>query len=699
MLNGKWIEYPQIDAPEFYKSFTLAKMPETAKISICGLGFFELKINGKRVSDDYLVPAWSDYEPRQLSKLSYPINDTFTHRVYYLEYDVTEYLFLGKNEITVILGNGWYNETCRTVEGKLDYGKPKLCFDLAIDENIHIISDEDTAVSESIVIFNDIYYGEKQDFRNISEYKHKASLANAPKAEIVKQYSPADKIHRIIHPKKIASTASGEIYDCGENISGWAVFAISSKSGDSVTVRYAEEFDGKSLDYASAGGTSQIQSDSYISDGSRQICRPKFTFHGFRYFEIDGEFEDLTVEVVYADVETIADFKCENEIITKLFDNFIRTQSTNMHCSVPSDCPHRERLGYTGDGQLICDAAMKFFDCRDFYRKWIRDIADCQNIKNGHIQHTAPFNGGGGGPGGWGCAIIMVPYFYYKNYKDKELLKEYFPNMLKWCDYMESRSENGIVMREEDGGWCLGDWGVPEGMLLPEPYVNTYYFIKALGFLEEICDILSYDKSEISAKRQKILDSFRKTYYDEANNTVLDGVQGAEAFFADLIPNKDMVNAMNNRYSKKGKLDTGIFGADVLIRLLFENGYSATAVMLMENTFKDQIEKGATTLWEYMNGESSHNHPMYGACVKYLITELMGIKKDDIVTIAPKPALNLKNASASLKINDRDVNVSYEIKKKKIEITVFSECEAVLCYNGNEFKLPENNSKTFVFDI
>lgn len=458
--NSKWIGYREFYAPLFKKIFNISNI-ENAKLTICGLGFFEAKINGKRVSEDLLVPVWSDYEPRLNRRILYPINDTFTHRIYYMEYDVTELLTEGENELTILLGNGWYNQRCRTAEGDLWYDDLKLCFDLYVNNDIHIVSDETVLVSESKIVFNNVYLGEKQDFRIKEKFDKTASLINAPQGLLEKQTCPADRVHRTIKPVKIASINGKDIYDCGENITGWVVF-LKCKSGKT-TVRYAEEInEDTNLNFTSCGGEGQIQTDEYISDGNKHICRPKFTWHGFRYFEIEGEYEDLMVEVVYSDVDITAHFNCSNEILNKLFQNYIRSQVTNMHCGVPSDCPHRERLGYTGDGQLTCDAAMHMLDCREFYKKWIRDIADCQDINSGHIQHSAPFYGGGGGPGGWGCAIVTVPYFYYKNYFDKELLKEYYPNMKKWCGYMDSRLENGLVVREEQDGWCLGDWGIKE---------------------------------------------------------------------------------------------------------------------------------------------------------------------------------------------------------------------------------------------
>ncbi|MBO5060379.1 MAG: family 78 glycoside hydrolase catalytic domain [Clostridia bacterium] len=704
--EAKWVECKRFDSPKFMKKFNIEENVHTAVLSICGLGFFDLKINGSYVSDDLLVPAWSDYEPRENRRLLYPISDTFTHRVYYLEYDVSKYLKSGENEITVILGNGWYNQRGRTAEGDLWYGDLKLLFDLEINSSIHIVSDESMLVSESNITFNNIFYGEMQDFRIKDNYIETATETKAPAGKLEVQTCPADTLHMIIYPEKIASVGGRDIYDCGENITGWAVFTQPADAGQKTTIRYSEEIDEScGLDFASCGGEKQIQSDSYISDGNKNTCRPLFTYHGFRYFEVEGEYENLSVEVVYADVKITSDFECDSEIINALYKNYIRSQVTNMHCGVPSDCPHRERLGYTGDGQLTCDAAMHMLACREFYRKWIRDIADCQDIKSGHVQHTAPFYGGGGGPGGWGCAIVMAPYFYYKNYFDKDLLKEYYPNMQKWCNYMESRLEDGLVVREEKDGWCLGEWGLKEKILLPEPFVNTYFYIKALMYMQEIAEIISVKDESLQKRIDSLKNALLKNYYDEENNSVLDGVQGAEAFFCDIgLGNEKMLQKINERYDELGGFDTGLFGTDILIRVLFQNGFADTAIKLLSSCKKNasfgyQIQSGATTLWEYWNGEESHNHPMFGSCVKYLFTELMGMKKGEIFRIEPKISKRLSRAKAKITVDGKEIAEEYEIRGSEVIFKISAELSAVFVWDGEEYEIYPGIEETLSFKL
>jgi alpha-L-rhamnosidase len=268
---------------------------------------------------------------------------------------------------------------------------------------------------------------------------------------------------------------------------------------------------------------------------------------------------------------------------------------------------------------------MLLADSKKMYRKWMQDIADCQDIYTGHVQHTAPFRGGGGGPGGWGGAIVFVPYSFYKFYKDKSFLEKYYQNMLNFLDYMELRSENGLVVREELGGWCLGDWCSPGNKnLIPEPFVNTYFLIKAFKQVIEISEVLGEDTSELKSRLEKIITSFKKAYYSEATGTFCSSLEASDAYAYDIgLGDERTLKAIVDKYETLGEFDTGIFGTDILIRVLCENGYKDLARKLLtsekENTFYNMKKHGATTLWENWNGEASHSHPMFGAVVQYIV--------------------------------------------------------------------------------
>mgnify|MGYP000868787944 CR=1 FL=1 len=245
--SAKWVRAGDCEAPYIRKTFEAKDFTE-ATINICGLGFFQLYINGKRVSDDVLVPAWTDYEERGRRRLLYPINDTFTHRIYYLSYDITPYLAEGKNSIGVLLGNGWYNQNKRNVEGDLWYGKPKLIFNIILKTKSgekYIVSDETLKWTQSHVTENNIYFGETHDLSlklpgfslaafNDSSWKAVSIVEDTPSVMEL-QPCPADKKIRALKPTIVRKLNDSVIYDCGENTVGWVRLQYHGKDGGSVT--------------------------------------------------------------------------------------------------------------------------------------------------------------------------------------------------------------------------------------------------------------------------------------------------------------------------------------------------------------------------------------------------------------------------------------------------------------------------------
>ncbi len=623
-----WITFGGEEAPLAVCRFE-AKKGERASVTISGLGFFLLYLNGTPVSEDRFVPAWTDYHPRYNRRLLYPIRDTFTHRVLCLEYDLTGMIRDGENEMTVLLGNGWYGQRMRNVEGDFRYGSPKLAFVLNVGGR-ETVSDERVLWRKSEITFNNIYYGETQDLRRLRDRTLlPAKRCPAPEGRMEKQICPPDRVIRVITPSVLKKDGDRVLYDCGENITGVPRFRLTAEEGKTVVCRFAEEiFEDGRLFFQFTGGEGQIQTFTAVSDGEGREIYPKFGMFGFRYFEVVGDAEDVRVDVIHSDIPLTASFSSSDEGLNWLFDAYVRTQTNNMHYGTVSDCPHRERLGYTGDGQLTCGTAMLLFDAESLYRKWIRDIADSQDPVTGHVQHTAPFYGGGGGPGGWGGAMVIVPYEFYRRYGDRELVRTYLPHMKKYLSYMEAHSEDGIVVREEKDGWCLGDWCTPEPIRLPEPLVNTYFYIKCLEYTAFLAAEIGEDDPALAVKAEEVRASFVRHYYDAEKNTF--GIQGADAFALDLgLGNDALYRDFLAHYRALGRFDTGIFGTELVVKVLCAHGDVGTAISLLTSeqygSFGYERVRGATTLWEDWNGLTSRDHPMFGACVRYLFTALLGI--------------------------------------------------------------------------
>ena len=671
------------EAPLFRRSFWMDKTErfQSARLEICGLGYFLFYINGKRISDQELMPAMTNYASVLGCETTYPVwEERSAHRCRYLSFDLLPYLKAGENVLAVRLGNGWYHQTERIAEGKFVFGLPKLWFELTLTDadgrQEWIESDRQTLWHPGGLLKNNLFLGEVRDLRkepegwqdpgtDLSGWKP-AQPVHAPETLLEEQTCPPDRVIRKLYPILIGEHDGRKIYDCRENIAGRVVLSCLGKKGECITVRHAEELaaDG-TLDFESAGGSDQLQQDHYICDGRIQTLHPLFCWHGFRYFETEGPCEVLCAEVIHTDVAVTSSFSCSDPVLNWLYEAYIRTQLDNYHGCIPSDCPHRERLGYTGDGQLTAETAMLLLDTKELYRKWYQDILDSQGAETGHIPHTAPFLGGGGGPGGWGCAVYQVPLAWAKIYGDDSLLVQGYDAILRWFDYMDAHSEKGLVVREEEGGWCLGDWCFPaseEKEQLPEAFINTFYYLHGLQEMMQISEKMNNKLLIRFAEREKnVKNAFLDAYFDPETGDFCEGRAAGNAYGLALgLGDERTKKHLVEKYEALERFDTGIFGTSMLLEQLFSIGAGDLAVRLLTNdseaaSFAHMKRNGATTLWERWDGRESHNHPMFGACVRLLFTQILGIRMmpaaQPPVVIPTQPDVNTQPTQALKPLN------------------------------------------------
>ena len=655
MKNIHWIQGDQVcESPLFRRSFMLERLPVSAELEICGLGYFLLYVNGQRVGNQEFMPAFTGYSSVLGCETTYPVWEERTaYRSLYLTFDLLPFLKKGENVIGVQLGNGWYHQTERTAEGKFIFGFPKLRYELhmtdASGRTVCMESDRETLWKPGEITKNNLFYGETHDLRLYQEEWccPGADLSgwvpsrpsHAPETLLTKQDCPADRVLRRIRPVLLKERQGKRIYDCGENLAGWVEVRCLGRAGEEIVVRYSEEIseNGMELDFVSAGGKGQIQEDRFICSGEETTVHPKFCWHGFRYFEMEGPGEPVMAAVVCTDAPATGSFCCSDPVLNWLYDSYIRTQTANYHNCIPSDCPHRERLGYTGDGQLTAETAMLTMDTRGLYEKWYQDILDSQGVDTGHVPHTAPFLGGGGGPGGWGGAIYQIPMSYYHVYGDTALMEQGYPAIKRWLEYMEAHSENGLVVKEEEGGWCLGEWCAPETEkeTLPPPFVNTWYYIQGLEAAIKIADLLKKERPDWAEERlRRTREAFVQAFYDERTGDFCKGAGAANAFALRIgLGTERTKENLLARYRVRGSLDTGIFGTPILLEWLFDAGEGDLAYQLLTSehgaSFAGMMKGGATTLWETWEGKESHNHPMFGSVVKLLFTEILGIHQKE----------------------------------------------------------------------
>jgi alpha-L-rhamnosidase len=530
-------------------------------------------------------------------------------------------------------------------------------------------------------------------------------IAPQPAGKLCAQASPADKVMGRVKPVNVTEPAPGMyVFDLGQTFSGWARLRVRGPAGTKVLLRFAGEVkpDGM-LDFRSAGGK-QIQSDTYILKGQgEEEYVPRFTWHCFRYVEVTGfpgpaGLDAIQGQKVHSAVSPVGEFKCSNPLINRIQEIFRRTQLANYHGCVPSDCPHRERLGYTGDGHLTTEAAMLNFSVPQLYTKWLRDIGNAQNRRTGFVPHTAPFYGGGGGPA-WGSAYVIVSWLMYLYYADTRALEEHWAGLERWMAYLAGRcDEGGIVVREEPDSWCLGDWSLPGDGIEEPPHkrllpslVNTFYYGYCAQLMGRIAKALGRgaDAERYRELEKRIAEAFHRRFFDAERGCYSIGHFGTDAFGLALgAPPPDqeprvLDSLLRTIEKNNGHLDTGIMGTAVLPEVLVESGHADVAYAMLAKitypSFGFMVERGATTLWEnWAERTGSHCHPMYGSVSGWFYRHLAGIGASADgpgfrrIIIRPQVVGDLTSASGSVMTVRGEVAVAWNRTGEglKMDVTI-----------------------------
>lgn len=670
------LTYP---APYFRKEFTVGKAIKKAVAYVSGLGFYEMYFNGNKIGDQVLAPAVTNYDRRSLKKLLYHYDDQSTQRVLYNVFDVTSNMNKKDNVIGVVLGNGWYNQRDRIVEGYMWYDVPRMILQLEIEykdgTKETIVSDQSWKTTTGPILHDAIFTGEVYDARlelgswnqphyDDSDWKP-ALLVRPPTGTLQAQTIPFNKVMQTVDTSFEQNNDSLYTFTLPETVSGWCELSVKGKAGDTVKLRFISD---EGLDYG--------QKDIYIlKGGNAETWEPAFTWHAFKKIEVISKGakvskQSITVKSIYTDIRNTGSFECSNELFNNICQAYNRTMHANFKGIISSD-PHRERLAYTGDGQIITESLLYSYDMTGFLRKFISDIRDASNKNTGYVPHTAPFGGGGGGPA-WGSAYVVIPWNYFCHYGDTALLQEHYQGMKHWVEYLCTRTDDkGIVVREEPNGWCLGEWSTPNNILeIPASLVNTAYFYHVTCIMADIANVLNKndDEKNLRALAQTTKQNFNAAFYNEATHHYWEGKQGADVFALafGLVPEEkhEKVFAALLEYLKQINyhFDTGILATPLLLKVLTDNGRPDLAYKLMDQrdfpSYGYLADKKNNTLWETWNGDGNeggcgHCHPMFGSVVAWFYRSLAGINPDRLnpgmkhFYIEPTPVPDLKYCKAS----------------------------------------------------
>ena len=725
--KGVWINdgkpMPQQDedfyrddpAPLFRKEFDLKKNVKKARLYISGLGYYEAFLNGKRIGDHLLDPGWT----------------TYSKRIFYSTYDVTENIHNGQNCASVILGNGWYNPLPMKMWGwvnlreHLTIGKPRFIAQLNIEyedgTKQSVVSDQSWKVGESPIIKNNIYLGETYDAGkeqpgwNLPGFDDSfwnfANNANEVIDVLQAQPQPPIRATRTIKPVKLTQLKPNVyIFDMGQNFAGWVKMRVKGEAGTTVKLRYGELLYPDSTLNGMTAVAGQIkktgrggpgapdtawQKDTYIlkGEGDEEFV-PRFTFHGFRYVEVTGFPGEPTLNTIEgmrlnSDVKSAASFSCSNPLFNRINEMTRWTFLSNLF-SVQSDCPQREKFGYGGDIVPTCEAFMLNFDMTNFYQKVLQDFSDAARPNNG-LTETAPFVGihdegfgGGSGPIGWGLAHLLLQDKLYQYYGFSNLLEEHYETARKWIDFLQSKAKNHII-----------EIGISDHESLdPKPTALTstafyYYHVQLLSRQAEIIGRKD-DAKKYAKLAQEIKEGFITKFLNPGTGQFGSHTQASQsvALYFDLVPREEKQAAINvlldeifNRH--KGHLATGIFGTKYMLDVLTRNGRADVAYTIVnQKTFPGwgyMLEKGATTLWEhweFSDNTYSHNHPMFGSVSEWFIKTIAGINPHpeavgfDRIIIKPQIVGDLTWAKASYSSIRGLIVCDWKINGKEFKLKV-----------------------------
>ena len=647
--------FPSYPAPLLRKSFDLKDNVVSAKAFVTGLGYFELYLNGKKVGDDCLVPNLTNYSVRDdvtYDQLPISIDNNFRgYRVMYLAYDITHMLRKKQNVAGAILGDGFYDTTSRWMAS---FGSPRFLCQIEVtykDGTKDMICSDDTwKVKESPIVMNGVFDGEIYNANletegwatiacNDAGWKN-AVLRQAPTGELTAHTAPTDKVVETLRPVSLIKNETGDYeVDFGVEISGWIRFKdIQGRQGDTLYVNYICE--------------SPLGVQQYIfKGGGKESYAPRFTWYVFRKAIISGidvlTPDMLTAEAVNTDVHITAGFRTSNPLFDRIHTIWQRSQLDNMHGGIASDCPHRERAPYTGDGQVACVTVMHNFDAAAFYQKWIRDMRDAQNIETGYVPNGAPWQPGCGGGVPWGAAMNIMPWEFYLHYGDIKMLEDSYFAMKEKVRYMLTWLTNDGTMfmqktnvnSDSPNYWLnLGDWA-PAVKTPSEELVHTFYLWRCADFTARAAEVLNRpdDQTYFSTIANHVKAAFHQQFYDPVNKTYGDFgsnvfalVMGVPAdHYDDVIRTwrREIVETYN------GHLNTGIFGTQFFFETLAAHGMNDIAYEAMDKrdfpSYGYWIEQDATVTWENWNGRSSRNHPMFGGGLNWFYRTLAGVNVDE----------------------------------------------------------------------
>ncbi len=689
-FEGGWITQPNAGdfkqmqpVPMFRRSFTLSSGVVRARVYASALGIYQMYINGQPVSGDLLSPGWTSY----------------SNRVQYQTWDVSDLLREGENVICATVADGWYRGHLGGGNNRAKYGQKlglicQLHAQLEDGSEAVVCADKDWKVYEDGAIrYADYYNGTCYDARrelpgwNDVGFDDSA-WANAvalPYSKSILTAQISQPVRRIMTLKAIAviTTPKGEtVIDMGQNMVGWVRFKVRGEAGHTVSVQHGEVLDKDGNFYNANYRSAKSEIIYTLKGGEEEVFEPQHTFFGFRYLKLENwccpvRKEDFEGIVICSDMEITSGFECSDERVNQLFGNIQWGQRGNF-VDVPTDCPQRdERLGWTGDCQVFARTACINMDSHMVLTKWLGDLALDQS-RVGSIPHVVPRVFANiqqnYGSAAWGDAATIVPWTLYQCYGDKRILERQYPSMRRWLEFIASQSNDYLW----DSGKHFGDWlalDAYEGSYVgatDKALIATAFYAYSTRLTQKTAEVLGYEReaAELNQLYKRIVRAYRREYITP-NGRLAVRTQTAHVLtlYFDLAEDahrdrikRDLLTLIEER---GGHLSTGFVGTPYLCPLLTAIGaHDVAGQLLMKNDYPSwlyPISKGATTMWEHWDGikpdgsfwsadMNSYNHYAYGAIGEWMMRALAGIDLLEPgyrrIMLHPRPISELSFVSA-----------------------------------------------------
>ncbi|MBR4394752.1 MAG: family 78 glycoside hydrolase catalytic domain [Oscillospiraceae bacterium] len=674
----------------FRKTFTLDKPLASARLYITACGLYEAQLGGKKIGDFCFAPGYTDYRKR----------------VQYQTYDVTGLLHRGENELAVLLADGWYRGSCGAWGRTNQYGRStKLLAQLEIryadGTEERIGSDESWQWSnDGAIRFADNKDGEIVEAFREPSYRGKAKLTAHKVTPTASNNVPVTE-HECFHPVITTAPNGKKLLDFGQNIAGYVAFRVSARVGQRMVWRFGEMLDAdgnltqKNIQLSNKRKTTPLQKIDYTCGEGLNDYKTRFAVFGFQYAEVDTDLdlrpEDVEAIAVYSDLEQTGSFESSNELLDRFFAATLWSAKGN-HLDIPTDCPTRERHGWTGDAQIFFETAGYLFDFAAFSRKWLHDVFDWQE-KSGRLPHITPDGGADfymrsmNGSVGWSDVGILMPYRFWKLFGDESILREFYDGMAKYARFMEKRCGKTMPIFGENiklsaegkkylvnAGQSYGEWAEPadvcafrwQDFAAPHPEVSTAYTAYVLRLMSEIAEYLGHfeDAREFRATSE----GCKKAYQELVSGGKYDLDTDRQAQLVRPLA-LELLNEEQTAYAQKRliealehygwRLGTGFLSTPLILEVLTKIDVEA-AYRLLENEkipgWLSMPKAGATTIWEAWEGPNSTqggigslNHYSKGAVCEWLFKTMCGIRVDgeNHFTVAPRPGGHFTHAEAS----------------------------------------------------